>query len=275
MNLHNSGFFSCEDNYLGCIDFITNSRRLERQKTFSGVGLAQPKISGPSVAYTDSFAVSTWCDGFGHTPALMFTHNPVFNPAGDRWSEVLKWCEEIGVASDRIFFEASDKKYCKEKNSQVSAWAYRYGEVLKDAHVIHDGGNSYKIDGEYILEDVVGRISVMPSDQHGELSTCDNWYNAIVKNKWKKNRTNTNESYDALVLLKACDDVNASAMEAMFHHNFMLDIEKPSREIMDARLTAKKKDSNEKLEKFAMYVASYDQYMEDNPQLDATEESSD
>jgi hypothetical protein len=82
LDRHNEGFFQCRKKFLGSIDFMSNSRRVERLKTFSPVGQKQKKYVGPKVTYTDCFLTLLWADGVNRTPTLLFTYNPDLDPDG-------------------------------------------------------------------------------------------------------------------------------------------------------------------------------------------------
>ena len=85
------------------------------------------------------------------------------------------------------------------------------------------GGNSFKKDGLYILEEQGRKLSILPSVQHGELSVCDNHFNAIVKERrWAKCEDGQDEAYEALLLLKETDMVDPDAIHRMFVDNFVV-----------------------------------------------------
>jgi len=106
---HDDLFFDVPPERLFCSDFFSNSRRLDRKKTLSGIGQKQRKLLFPSYKWTDSFKVGLWGDGMNKTPALLFTYNPDFDPEGARADEIFQICESLAVKRDRIYWERHKK----------------------------------------------------------------------------------------------------------------------------------------------------------------------
>lgn len=199
------------------------------QRLLMGQGQKQKKVCAQKVTYTTNFMVGIWRDDFNWTLSLAFTHNPEFADDSPRASEIQRMCEEYQVGRDRIYYTPSDKKYCRECNDQVRTFCERYKEVLEGAHVIHDDGNSFKYESQLIFEEYVDRVSIMPPAQHGELSTCDNNFNAIVKQRWRAERRNDeDQARDVIMLLSFCDDVEDKVIERMFNRNYLLNGERPT-----------------------------------------------
>ena len=90
--------------------------------------------------------------------------------------------------------------------------------------MIHDGGNSFKIDGEFILADGADRLEILPSATHGELSPLDNKINAIAKNQWCRDEFSKQDLY----LLWCFDWSEPAAIKSCWTQNFMLDVKKLS-----------------------------------------------
>ena len=257
---HDSGFFNTKRHNIGCIDFMTNKRSGERTKTYNLRGGKQKKTVGAKFQYTDNYLVCLWANGINYTPALMFTHNPAFN-GGRREEEVKQWCLELGIARNRIYYEKLKKQYCNEKHTQVKAWCDEYQDTLGTARVMRDNGNSFKKRSHSIMADYVAKEVAFPSLQHGELSTCDNKFNAIVKAKWRKRRTNKDEAYDALLLLHLCDQVSKSTIVKMFNHNFFMGGRKLSLTAVHDQLTHKKNSAKKKRrlsEKYLPAIRSFE-----------------
>jgi hypothetical protein len=103
-----------------------------------------------------------------------------------------------------------------------------YRKELSGTGILHDGGNSFKFDGEFILEDGADRHVVLPTATHGELSPLDNRVNAIAKNKWRTERSGEDFSYDDLYLLWCFDWVEPKAIRSFWDHNFLLGTKKVS-----------------------------------------------
>lgn len=257
---HTGGFFQSDICNIGCIDFISNSRRTEREKTYNLRGGIQKKIAGAKVQYTDSYLICLWAEGYNYTPALMFTHNPAFDPKGLRWSEVVQWCRKFDINPDCIYFTKAGKKYCKECSEQVTTWAVEYEDTLGSARIMRDDGNSFKIGDHSILSEFVEREIVFPPEQHGILSTCDNNFNAIVKTRWRAERTNEDEAYDALLLLHLCDEVKQGTIAKMFQRNYQLGKRNLSYEHTYGFVTHKKDSTIKKKQKSDKYRRAWGNY---------------
>jgi hypothetical protein len=74
------------------------------------------------------------------------------------------------------------KKYNYESSAMIAHFKNVYRKKLAGTRVIHDRGNSFKIDSEFILADGTDRLEILPSVTQGELSPLDNKINAIAKN---------------------------------------------------------------------------------------------
>ena len=120
LHLNNLEFFKYDKSKIICLDFVTNSYRLDRQKTISMKGGKQRKFNQSKVQYTDSYLVpAAMKEGLG-LKAIIYTFNPVFYPRGTRSEEVMKWCIYLDIDRDRVVWEQSEKHYCKEATDQVS-----------------------------------------------------------------------------------------------------------------------------------------------------------
>ena len=64
----------------------------------------------------------------------------------------------------------------------------------------------------------------MPSVQHGQISTCDEVYNANVKERVKANNPNLDdEAHRAIKYLHECNQAGKKAVASMFTKNLFLD----------------------------------------------------
>lgn len=276
LDRHNDGFLSIDPSKLACADFFTDSHRTERDTTLNGKGLPQKKIAGHSWLYTSNFLTVIWADGINRTPCLLFTYNPWFDSNGPHAEEVMKWCKDFRIARDRIYYVKSSKHYCKEVNAQTSEFCRRYKDQLKGTHVMHDGGNSFKIKKNLVFEEHCRRVSVMPSAQHGEISTCDNRNNALIKAKGKSMRSKDgNEAYNALALMYAADISHPAAIKRMFARNLFLDTPL-NLEAVDKLLTKGEHLDPHREKLFDGYLAAFldfvaengDNILEDPPEAD-------
>ena len=239
LDLNNTGFFKHDAKAIYCIDSTTNSRRLEREKSYNISGAKQKKMARSKPTYTDTYLAAVCMEDEDQYPALMFTHDPCFKEGGARWEEVKKWCEEWHIDSTRLVYVESGKQYCAEAQWQVAHFKSVYRRELANTRVLHDAGNSFKIDGEYILADGADRLEVFPSAPHGELSVLDNKLFAIAKIYWRAEREKfcgEDFSKQALHLLWCIDWLSAEQIKSCWVHNFMLDLPHPSLAVCDERL---------------------------------------
>jgi transposase len=227
LDQHNDGFFQCEKKYLGSVDFMSNSRRVERLKTYSPVGQKQQKYAGPKITYTDCFLTLLWADGVNRTPTLLFTYNPDLDPDGRNKERVAALCAELGLSPDRIFYKNKKKTYYAEGSGMVFTALQKYKRTVKwkEVHMMHDAGNVFKVAGEDIFDDGwAAKVAVSASCCHGDLSPNDNSYHGIVKNKWINHRQKYDSEADqSLFLLHLCDKVEPRTIAAQFTRNFLLD----------------------------------------------------
>jgi hypothetical protein len=218
-------FFNYDPSLIICIDFVTNSYRLDRKRTIGMKGQKQVKLNESKPTYTDSFlVVSAMAAGLGLLP-MLFSFNPVFDPDGEDYETVLEWLEELGLRPDQLVWEQSDKHYCKESQDQVAHWQAVNRKKLTGTRILHDEGGAFKFEGHYMLEeDTEGgeMLFVFPSDQHGELSVLDNKVNAVAKNKWRNTRKGEDFAYDSLLLLHFLQNVDQKSQTSMWKENFLL-----------------------------------------------------
>lgn len=239
LGLTNTGFFKHDPKAIYCIDSTTNSRRLEREKSYNISGAKQKKMARSKPTYTDTYLAAVCMEDEDQYPALMFTHDPCFKEGGGRWEEVKKWCDEWDIDSTRIVYVESGKQYCAEASWQVAHFKSVYRRELANTRVLHDAGNSFKIDGEYILADGADRLEVFPSAPHGELSVLDNKLFAIAKIYWRAEREKfcgSDFSKQALYLLWCIDWLSKEQIKSCWVHNFLLDLPKLSLQVCDERL---------------------------------------
>ena len=162
LKVRGQGFMEHKHAKIVCLDFITNSYRLDRVTTIQMKGQKQKKIKMKTPQYTNSYLVAS-CFGKGlWLLSIMFTHDPAFNPQGQRVDEVQNWFNEFHIARERVVYVPSNKKYCKECCEQVSHFQAVYRKKLAGTHIVHDAGNSFKLDGEFILEEDSKMLLVSP-----------------------------------------------------------------------------------------------------------------
>jgi hypothetical protein len=199
-------------------------------------------------------------DDDGQYPALMFTYDPTFDPNGPRAGDVMNWCKKMDIARDRIIYEKSGSKYCKEAQYQVSHFKVLHRRQLRGTRVLHDDGCAFKKDHELILEDGADRCIVFPAVTHGELSVLDNKLFAVAKNQWRTERGGNDFAQDDLYLLWCIDWARKEAIHSYWTHNFMLDVPQLSLSAAEDRLRGKP-NSRWLLEE--SYIAAYESWREE------------
>ena len=242
LRLHSEGFFKVHASKVVCIDFFTNSRRLERVRTFATRGGKQPKFARVSLRHTDTYLDALWMDGIDRTPALMWTHNKAFAQGSPQAKRILEICNQLNVERDRIKYKKNTKTYCKESVELVEEFYERY-DCWEGAFVLHDKGNSFKRKKHFVEKDFgVAKLELFPPICHGELSVNDNHYHALVKQAWRSERSkNSDEVYDAILILHLCDRFQGKAVRDMYNRNFMLNEKKLSLEKTERLLGGKKR----------------------------------
>ena len=239
--LRDTGFFEHDPRHIVCVDFVTDSRRREYERTLALKGAKQRKIARDAPQYTSSYLVGVTMDKGQQLLPLMFTFDPTFDPKGPRRYEVIQWCLANRIRRDQIYFQKSDRKYCKESQAQVVEFSRVNGHVLRAARILHDQGGAFKKDGEFVFEiDGADRVVAFPAEQHGELSVLDNKLNAVAKHKWRQHRHNGDFSWDAFVLLVELSRVKQSSISKWWRHNFLLDVPTLTVAAVEERLRAVK-----------------------------------
>jgi hypothetical protein len=218
------GFFAVPGHKLCSFDFVTNSRRRERIKTFYERGSKQAKFSRVKIIYTDTILNCVWYDGVNRTPALLFTYNPALDPDGANREQVFYWCEVYDIDPKRIHYTYSeDKVYCAEQAAQVSTFM-RYYDCWRGVHTLSDAGASFKVNGEPCFPYYTNsEHRTYAPDVHGELSPNDNKIHPDAKNDWRKERSmEGDEVQDTLALLRMLDIVPGGSITSFFDRNFQL-----------------------------------------------------
>ena len=80
VKLHRDGIFTNKLDDLVCMDYVTTTARHDVRKTIGGKGKAQVKVSRSTEKFTDNLLTCVGADGY-QTPSMVFTHNPIFDPA--------------------------------------------------------------------------------------------------------------------------------------------------------------------------------------------------
>jgi hypothetical protein len=134
----------------------------------------------------------------------------------------------MDIKRDRVIYMPGRKKYNYESSAMIAHFKHIYRKELAGTRIIHNRGNSFKIDSEFILADRADRLEILPSATHGLLSLLDNKVNAIVKNQWRIKRSGDDFSKQDLYLLWCFDSAEPTAIKSCWTQNFMLDMKKLS-----------------------------------------------
>ena len=260
--LHDSGFFNYNKQKIICLDSVTNTTRFDREKTINLIGGKQKKLSRSKPVFTNNYLVCVALEPGLEFDVLMFSYDPTFDPDGPQYGKVKKWCKRLGINLDQIVYEASAKKYCAEQAAHIATFKDRYRRQLARTRVLHDGGPAYKIGSEYILADGANRLEVIPAVQHGELSPLDNNVHGTAKSLWRARRTNTNHSYDALLLLQALEHVGQDDVTKCWTNNFLLDKAEVTLHAVRERIHQVKDRVALREAKATAYVESYYTWLE-------------
>ena len=151
---------------------------MEHEKTISLKEAKPKKFSAAKAIYTNTYVVAVCLEDEGQYLALMFTNDPAFDPNGPRSAEVQKWFDEMGIERDRVIYTAGGKKYNYESSAMIAHFKNVYRKELAGTRVIHDGGNSFKIDGEFILADGADRLEILLSATH---ESCLHWTTRLIR----------------------------------------------------------------------------------------------
>jgi len=269
LGLHSSGFWNFDPNKIVCIDFVTNSRRRERETTLDFVGAPQKKIEGKLPTHTHSYLVAVTLGGDDDYLPLMFTFDEDLDPTGRNKREVRSLCRKFGLLTEQIVFKKSSKKYCKEDNSQVAHFKNIYRHELRGTRVLADAGNSFKLHRQFILEDGADRYVTFPPAQHGQLSVLDNKLNAVAKALWKAERTNTNFQHDSILLLYCLQRVGRDAISSWWESNFLLKKNQPTVQDVEDMLGAVNGTEPKNAHLAKQYKAKYEAWSAENVELGA------
>ena len=82
------------------------------------------------------------------------------------------------------------------------------------------------------------RVSVMPSNPHGEISPNDCFYHSDGKEAERASRTDDASNAEITIrTLHYLGEVSADAIRSYWHRNFMVDVDKPSEDMLKGRKT--------------------------------------
>lgn len=260
LELAEEEFFDFDHSKLVCLDFVTNSHRLDTETTIGMAGGKQQKFKKAKPTFTESYIVAAPMIAGLDLKPIMFSHNKVYSVDSPRAGEVDAWLEELGLDRSQVVYGESEKKYCKESQAQVNHFQAVNRGTLAGTRIIHDQGGAFKMDGEFIFEEDADCVRTMPPDQHGELSVLDNKLNAVAKNRWRAMRKGEDFAYDALILLKCLGEVSQQSITKWWRSNFMLDFPELTLEKVKAHLRTGKGNHELRDAKREVYLESYAQW---------------
>jgi len=260
-------FFNREPKRIICVDFVTNSRRRELDKTLFLKEAKQQKVARSHPVYTDSYLVGVSYGPGADLKTCMFTYDPTFDPKGPRRHEVQSWCDANRISRDQIFYSKSSRHYCKESQDQVVAFEQKNRTALTGAHVLHDAGGAFKKDGEYIFAERSDKVIVLPPVQHGELSVLDNKVNAVAKAQWRAARHNEDFSWDAFLLLVYLERVGQDSITSFWTKNFLLDEQQLTVKAVETQLNQVNKRDMVRASLAEKYVDAYAVWAEEHDEM--------
>ncbi len=120
---------------------------------------------------------------------------------------------------------------------------------------MHDLGGAFKKDHKFILDERSEKVIPFPAEQHGESSVLDNKLNAVAKTKWRKERHNTDFSWDSFLLFVELHRVDQESISSWWTFNFLLDVPHLTLAAVEKRL----KESNGRLPVRQELADRYDQ----------------
>jgi hypothetical protein len=84
----------------------------------------------------------------------------------------------MDIERDRVIYIPGGKKYNYESSAMIAHFKNVYRKELTGTRVIHDGGNSFKIDGEFILANGADRLEILPLQLMG---SCLHWTTRLMR----------------------------------------------------------------------------------------------
>jgi transposase len=249
------------------IDACTNSVRLDKKRGLSVSGGRQPVLSASKPEYTNSYVTAVTWNGSGEFKTIMYTYDPAFDPHGKHTDMVKKWCEDLKVNRSQIVYEKpakGSKKYNAESHGHYIHYLNRHKLQLRETILFHDGGPAFKKNKEYVFEDLVADHYTFPSAQHGRLSVCDNYLFGIAKTTWRKERSNTNFSWDAIKLIQCIDWVGQDTICNMWEYNFLLMEKNLTIKAVEDLMDRGPKTAFVNQEKKQTYVDAYNKWLQDH-----------
>ena len=132
---------------------------------------------------------------------------------------------------------------------------------------MHDAGNEFKIDGEFILGDGAEREFVFTPATHGEASVLDNNWFAIAKNWWRTEREKfcgDDVDKQSVYLLYCIDYYKSKQIQDLYNRNFLLGGVQPTLVAVDKLLNKSTRLTFENQELMDKYLDTYGQWCREN-----------
>jgi hypothetical protein len=224
VGLHNEGFFKCDHSLVWAVDFTSTAIKQQRYFTYGPKGAKQQKYTRGVHVYTDNIFTAVGLDG-SIIPPHAFTANPELRSDSPVLAQL---CKKYDVEPSTVVFCPNARNWVGETADMVYTVVKKYD--WKDCRVVHDDGSSWRPKGEDIFKEYkAARVSIMPSNPHGELSPCDNSYHAVAKEAERASRPD--DASDAEITIRVLHhllNVKADSIRSFWRRNFMLDHKKPS-----------------------------------------------
>jgi hypothetical protein len=227
--------FCIEPSMIHSLDVTYTRQPTKRVTTWSPVGSGKQKSNGKTNLYTDAIVTMIHGDGMNHTPCIMFTSNPRFNPEqknterGNRiLTEQAVAFDKFSISRDRVVYKQGSN-YTGESPELYEHFLHHYeakGKLGRADLFLHDGGRAYKR-GTMSIFDTLGFINhvVFPSDVHQYLSPNDNKLHGC-KATWSEEYHEIGDSLSAPLRLMELIDFDTVNNSRTYFRNNLFEVKK-------------------------------------------------
>jgi transposase len=222
-----------EPSLLASIDTTFTSEAKRDERSWSDRGSAPLVSKNTSLKRTNAVVTMPYADGINHMPCHMWTSDSRCAlltldrvPTARRQklhAEFLATCEEFEIDPSRVH-------YCKDGGMYIGETSEMYMEFLADVDrnvtVFHDGGRSFKKDGQSIF-DLMGfkHHETYPSAVHQFLSPND-FHLHGVKSTWRGEYPKFADDVSATLRLMQLIDCDTVANSKKYFMNNLLRVKK-------------------------------------------------
>lgn len=218
---------------LASIDTTFTSEAKRDEHSWSDKGSAPLVSKNTSLKRTNAIVTMPYADGVNHTPCHMWTSDPRCAPLTldrvptDRrlklHAEFLANCEEFGIDPSRVHYYKDGGMYIGETPEMYMEFL---ADVDRNVTVFHDGGHSFKKDGQSIFG-LMGfkHHETYPSAVHQFLSPND-FHLHGVKSKWRREYPKFADDVTATLRLMQLIDRDTVANSKKYFINNLLRVKK-------------------------------------------------